>query len=732
MNAMRIVASVGVVVAAAVVASAAPSRLLAQVPGEVRGRVSDAATARPVGDAQVEVLGRVDATRSGPDGAFTIRGLEPRAYTVRVRAVGYAPRDVDFEISNGRATTLALTLDPTAATLGAVVVRATRDTQAVNATVFDRRAIEASGRRDLTELLQTTPGVVITQSGGSGAASHVSIRGSGANEVLVLLDGVPLNSVLSGEADLSTISLETIERVTVRTGAQSARYGGRALAGVIDIQTRRSARDASAMLRAGAWGERNASASLGESRDVGTLQASGSLTGDYRTVQGDFSYPVPAVRGGGTARRFNSDVTSRQLLGRVAVAGDDGDLSARLSWRDLSRGLAGSIVQPSTTGREQQTAAGGGIDAHWRTGALSWTAAGDATQERAMFADSAPPFGTRYDDTVKATGLTASTTVTLGRGATTGSLGGEARSVDVASTMLTDGAPHWQRLLGAWGSYRTTQRIDRAKTELGGEVSARVDEASLTAGATFSPRVALSVSRAGVVASGAFGMGFAPPSLADQFFHEGVLVRANPNLQPERTRGDVEGRLTIQERDVGPFTLAGQGALFRADVDGMILWLPDFRFIWSPSNFAVHRSGWELSGRGTFPAARFDVEGSINRSDVVYAGPVLDGQVAYRPRTTANVTAGVTPRGVRLEVTNRFVGARRTVPGSGLNTLDPYWLTDARLTRSIIRTRWLVDAVLAVDNLFDRPAAMLVDYPFPGRTWSLALRIHRANARPIR
>jgi outer membrane cobalamin receptor len=708
-----------------------PRGAYGQVAGEVRGRVIDSLTAESIEGARVEVVGRTDVARANSNGTFALRGLEPRAYTVRVRAVGYVAQQFDVEVTNGRVTTVDVALARAVTTLGPVVTRgarAERDTQAVNATTFDRQAIEASHRRDVGELLQTTPGFVVTQSGAGGAATHVSIRGSSTNEVLVLVDGVPVNSSIDGDADLSTIPLESVERVTVRTGAQSARYGSRALAGVIEIQTRRPQHDASAEARTGAWGERNASASVGETRDLGGLRAGGSLTTDVRSFTGDFPYDIPAVRGGGVARRINSDVDSRSVLGTTSLDGNSWSATARGSWQDLSRGLAGSIVQPSVTGREGQSRGSAGLDVLGQRGALSWTVAGDASRERATFTDSAPPFGTKYDDSVRATSLTSSASATLEHRGLTASAGGEARSLDVQSTLLADGSPHWQRIFGAWGTLRGTRVLDGAGTTLDAEVGARVDNNSLISGNTASPRAAVSLARGLVVASASISGGYAPPTLADEFFHEGVLVRPNPDLKPERTRNDVEGRLALRDTRLGPVVIAAQGAVYRADIDGMILWFPDFRFIWSPSNFDVRRSGWELNGRAASASALVDVQGSLSRSDVVYTGPVLSGQVAYRPRTTANVTFGVSPRPLRLEVVNQYVGARRTVQGSGLNALDPYWRTDVRLTATLTRPRWSMDGTIGVENVFNQPAAMLVDYPFPSRDWTVAIRLRRGRA----
>jgi len=115
----------------------------------------------------------------------------------------------------------------------------------------------------------------------------------------------------------------------------------------------------------------------------------------------------------------------------------------------------------------------------------------------------------------------------------------------------------------------------------------------------------------------------------------------------------------------------------------------------------------------------------MTRSDVSYVGPVLGGQVAYRPRSTANVAGGLSRWNTRAEDATRYVGTRRTVPASGLNLLDAYSLTDVALSRPFTSGSWRIDARVGADNVFDRAASMLVDYPFPGRAWTVGLRARR-------
>lgn len=710
-------------------AGSARSSATAQVPGQAIGRVIDAANGRPIAAARVDVAERGVHTESDADGRFVLRGLEPRRYTVHLRALGYLPYDGDFEIANGRATTIDIALHAIATRLDPLVARAARDSASHGAVTIERRAIEASGRRDVGELLQTVPGVVVTQAGGPGSPAHVSIRGSSASEVLVLVDGSPVNSVMSGDADLSRISLERVERITVLRGASSARYGGHALAGVVLIETRDAENDASVTAATGAWGERAGGGTLGGSHWWNDTRLGGSLTVDRRSTNGNFDYAVPAVRGGGMAERVNSDAATSSVAAGATLTSGRVEAHLRLDGEATERGLSGSIVQPSITGRGDERRTSAGIDSRVGLGRLTWSTNANLAREHAHLADPEPPFGGRYDDELTATEVRLSTEMSAAGSFGSASVGAETRALGIHSTALDTAAPPRQRLTGAWTTLHFAHALS-ARTALGADAGARLDWDSLIRGIEVSPRVGLTLSHSVLALSASAGNGYSPPSLADQFFHEGVLVQPNPGLAPERVRGETELRASLRDVHVATAALSGELAVYRADVRGMILWAPDFRFVWSPSNFDVRRAGLEASGRLAIPvgASTVDVQGTLNQVDVTYTGSVLSGQVAYRPRTTASVRVGTTHGSLRADLETRYVGSRRTVAGAATNLLDPYWLTDATLGIPILRRAWDVDAITTITNLFDRPAAMLVDYPFAGRGWRLALRARRAHA----
>ena len=109
--------------------------------------------------------------------------------------------------------------------------------------VISRQAIEKSGGKTLGELLNAIPGTtIIGANNNMGTNQTISIRGASAGNVLVLLDGIPMNdpSVISNYFDLNFIQLDQVERIEILKGGQSTLYGSDAVAGVVNIIMKKS------------------------------------------------------------------------------------------------------------------------------------------------------------------------------------------------------------------------------------------------------------------------------------------------------------------------------------------------------------------------------------------------------------------------------------------------------------------------------------------------------------
>ncbi|PUA28846.1 MAG: hypothetical protein B0W54_10545 [Cellvibrio sp. 79] len=108
--------------------------------------------------------------------------------------------------------------------------------------VLDQETIGQLNKTNLADLLESVPGVLIERQGGPGGLAVASIRGAETNYTLVMLDGVAMNdpgNSRGGAFDLGSINVESIDRIEIVRGPQSAIYGADALGGVINIITLR-------------------------------------------------------------------------------------------------------------------------------------------------------------------------------------------------------------------------------------------------------------------------------------------------------------------------------------------------------------------------------------------------------------------------------------------------------------------------------------------------------------
>lgn len=165
------------------------------------------------------------------------------------------------------------------AALAPVVVTATRQASRANELVADvavitREDIERSGQSSLEAVLAREAGLEFAANGGPGTNSSVFIRGAAAKHTLVLIDGLRVGSVTSGDVAFSRLPLAQIERVEILRGPASSLYGADALGGVIQIFTRRGEGPARLTASAGVGSNRTSALNAGVSGGTETLSYS--------------------------------------------------------------------------------------------------------------------------------------------------------------------------------------------------------------------------------------------------------------------------------------------------------------------------------------------------------------------------------------------------------------------------------------------------------------------------
>ncbi|MEL7218183.1 MAG: TonB-dependent receptor, partial [Pseudomonadota bacterium] len=177
-------------------------------------------------------------------------------------------------------------------------------------TVVTEDQIDQRQVRDIADALRDVPSVAVSSVAGQ---TQIRLRGSEANHVLVLVDGIEVSDPNTGEFDIGTLQAEIGSRLEVLRGPQSALYGNDAVAGVVayDTASGRILRGFSGLIEGGTNATFNGAARYGAAGEIWDLALSAAVV----STDGE-----PNARGG--TRDIGRD--SYTVSGKGAVEVVDG------------------------------------------------------------------------------------------------------------------------------------------------------------------------------------------------------------------------------------------------------------------------------------------------------------------------------------------------------------------------------------------------------------------------
>lgn len=244
---------------AGVVFLSLPSIALAQV-GSIRGRVVDA-TGAAIARATVSVEGRTQRAITNDTGGYEIRGVPVGAWTVRARALGYAPATIRVNMPAGGSMSAFFTLQPQPVSLAAIdVVVGSRarhtapEELAVPVDIITSEVIAQQGTSETSQILAAVaPSVNFPRQSVTDATDVVrpfTLRGLSPDHTLVLVNGWRRHQMAvvntfaygmgagSSGVDMNAIPASAIDRFEVLRDGASAQYGSDAIAGVVNVVTK--------------------------------------------------------------------------------------------------------------------------------------------------------------------------------------------------------------------------------------------------------------------------------------------------------------------------------------------------------------------------------------------------------------------------------------------------------------------------------------------------------------
>ncbi len=634
----------------------------------VHGVVRDAATGAPV--AWSEIWTRGASTRSDDDGRFAIEVA--RGDSIHARRVGYRAT-----VTLVTADSVTLLLEPSAAPLREIV----SDGAVAASTMSAMRRVASlreSGATTLADALTRLP-FVSSRSSRGGVA--LSMRGSRPEQVLVLLDGVPLNDPATGSADISDIPLAALASVAALPGASGARWGSGASGGVLALST---ADASSATLIAGSYGR--VSASVAGRATLGSARVHGGA--EWGTASNEFPFVNSVASPSVSETRVGADEHHLALFGGMSAP----SLGATLLVTRNERGLVGPMnvrIYDGARGRADRALA-------------------RVTGERATWTASAAlrVLDVRYDNPGVASSRTTSSSVDA-------DLARDAARI----TWRAGGGVDWVH-----GSALISMQRPRvfASAERGWEHGAWLVSLAARADAVRDASAALSPSltierRDAVTLFVRAAQAFRAPTFYDLYFASPQFVNGARTLRPERVQFDGElGARTVAH------AVTASASLFARRTRDAIVWFPG-TFSWSPNNVGRETV---LGGEGramlSLPFGSLEAWGGARTTRLFVDG--LDAPTPYVPWLDGGALATVRRGPLAVVATLIALGPRPVVtvphPTSAVE-LPAVAVVDLAATIASPINR--VAATLAVHDVANTRWQSIARYPMPGRTLSASL-----------
>ena len=717
----------------------------AQSVTKITGTVRDRMTGKPLYGAEIVVEGTGFGASTDERGQYVIENLFTGEYTLIASYMGYkSQRKPQVKVSLDQPVRVDFDLAPMVIQLPAIRVTAPRvpEEPAASVTVITAKDIRRTEAQDLGELLRQVPGVEVLDRNGQ---KTVSIRGSRANQVLVVMDGVRLNDAMIGAVDLSTIPLDMVERIEVIKGGGSARFGPGAIGGVINILTKKSwETEVVTEGKIGAFGSLGCLAIIsGNWKNLGYFLS-------FEHLQSDGDYPYSYQRPDGILireKRINADFSSSSLFAKCNYHRGRHEIELHGHRLRSQRGLPGLIfsLTPYARARTDRDILRGHYQGRWDQIHIDLNVSyhRSITEYKNIYPPDAPlRYRTvpRYhsrnlltDYQMRLTGQTL-----LG-GEHSLQFGYEGDWVHYSDENLL------QPGIGPIGEARDYSHGIYLHSELVFPLPLGFHRLLLTPGLRYdwirlqhhrtircerqwSPKLGLLLSRGGknrISLRANWGWSFRPPTFADLFYQE-YRIAGKPDLRPEKGLSWEFG-LEMNWHLWGE--LQAEVTHFHNRVRDLIVWRLGSFATFSPFNTDAEISGQEYHLSWHSPNDvlvlnwnRTDLD-PINKSG---ERTTHNKDLPYRPRTSTKIGMEINYRGLQLQYQRRVVGSRFVTEANTVK-MPGYGVDDLTVGVKVRVRRIDVHLRGAVYNLGDVRYEMVERAPVPPREWRLGMRLQINN-----
>ncbi|UCE05069.1 MAG: TonB-dependent receptor [bacterium] len=699
--------------------------------GKVSGYVFNKLTNKPIPDANVMIVNTYFGAASRDGGFYFIEKVPQGKYDIVVKVIGYemeTKKDVmiaENTVVNFSLTAVAIEFDP-------IIVTATLSDHrlsqvSVASEVLTQPRLRERAGSTVGEAMMSVGGIYLNSYDGI-AGTHVpSIRGSNTDQVVVLLDGLRLNTAQGGGVDLNLIPVSAIEKIEVVRGGHSALMGSDAIGGAIQLLSKETIG-----LKGFSYGINTTIGSFGTK----TLNLSGSHKIDllsyfinYNRIQtdGDFAYKAPDT--GEKQTRQNNDYKGSNLFMKTKLdLSPNHKIHAIFHTLTAKKGNAGSanidyLLTPNA--RAETT--------RWLFSIKSENQVTDRIRLEGQTyyqtydlhytnPDDFPP----TDDTHENSAIGLNLQGQLNLTPYVDLIGGTELRLDrLESTNFEVDDRHTQSLY-LQSEIRLPFSFFGLKNQLISIPAIRWDNYS-DVDAQISPKFGILLSTGEYVRfglKGNIGNSYRVPTFDDLYWPEDAWVKGNPDLKPE----------TSMNSDVG-FVFNHQSSsfiqaeinYFSCNIEDLISWGVDDTGIWTPLNIGKAKI------RGIETGFTFRLPSNLAYIDIFHTwmkatderpnSDTKGKQLIYRPNSKLDIHIGSKVKNLSVNLNYRLV-SKRYIIADNSRSLSDYNLFNGTISYMLSISGFILDAKLQILNMLDKSIYIYDGYPLPGREVRFSLGVN--------
>ncbi|MCW5884927.1 MAG: TonB-dependent receptor [Candidatus Kapabacteria bacterium] len=587
-------------------------------------------------------------------------------------------------------------------------------------TMISKSEIQRLSHNQISEAMLYMPGLFIKDYGGLGGMKTVSLRGTSANQTLIMINGIRLNSNQTGMTDLSNIPLSFIGSMEIVRSGVSAVYGGNAIGGVVNILPDNEKSDKASFLAS--YGSFNENfLAINAVKNFNKFNLNTSI--EYKHSDGN--YPIDMINFGNeiTVGRSNAMFTNYSAAINANYNLNNTNISLYTLVFDSKRGVPGAVLQGQIESKTATLSERGVLvsasSQHQFSKNLSLNAGLSARyndmnyQDRNMLGLGGKPL----DNDFISNEYNFSTTLKNEYKKSTSQIIVEAFHSSLKGDMLQPGISTNPFRNGFATSFIFSDIIEIFENwEINHSEAIRLDIFSDNSPA-YSPFIGLIINpvNSDFFAKLNVSANFRMPNFNELYY----LNYGTADLKPEKSKNFNAGICYKSENfnfEINAFANL---------TDDLIIAVPRSPAVWSAKNIGKaltqgielvseiepEKYNFKINLNYTYQSAREITEGSINNGNLLVYVPqeLINANIYY-----------IFPLDFSFAVNFNYTSFRYSLQSNDISSVLPeYFTLNLKISKSIVFSNYNINLFTSADNITNERYSVVRNFPMPGRLFRI-------------